>query len=155
MRTLSPEEVDKALLESAWDLNHHMVERPHKNSTKLRIVFNSASTYRGECLNNALEKGPGYTNSLVRCFLRWKMYRVAVSGDMEKMFNQIATSEDDQRFHRFLWRFGDSSSPILILQWLRVLFGDKPSPDLAGYVIKFLASNHKVQYCRALTDKTR
>ena len=57
VRILSPEEVDKALLESAWYLNHHMVERPDKNSTKLIIVFNSASIYRGECLNNGERAG--------------------------------------------------------------------------------------------------
>ena len=65
---------------------------------------------------------------------------------MEKMFNQIATIEDDQRYHRFLWRFGDTLSSIRIFQWLRVLFGDKPSPDLAGYAIRFLAAQYKNQH---------
>ena len=123
-----------------------MIERPDKESTKIRIVFNSASTYKGVCLNDALEKGPDYTNSLFRCFLRWRMYHIAVSGDMEKMFNQIATIEDDQRYHRFLWHFGDTLSSIRIFQWLRVPFGDKPSPDLAGYAIRFLAAQYKNQH---------
>ena len=69
-----------------------------------------------------------------------------MSGDMKKMFNQIATFEDDQRYHLFLWRFGDTLSPICIFQWLPVLFGDKPSPDLAGYAIRFLAEHYKNQH---------
>ena len=33
-----------------------------------------------------------------------------------------------------------------VFQWLRVLFGDKSSPDLAGYAIRYLASNHNINY---------
>ena len=70
LKVLSPEETERAPIDSSWYSNHHMVERPDKNSTKLRIVFNSASTYKGVCVNDALEKGPDYTNSLFTCFLR-------------------------------------------------------------------------------------
>ena len=100
----------------------------------------------GICLNDALEKGPDYSNSLFRCFLRWRRDYVAISGDIAKMFNQIALTERDQCYHRFLWRFGDLQSEPLVFQWLRVLFGDKPSPDLAGFSITLLADIHK-DYC--------
>ena len=146
VRILNLEEAEKGPKESSWYLNHRMIERPDKESTKLRIVFNSAAKCMGVSLNDAFEKGPVYTNSLFCCFLRWRMYRVAVSGDMEKMFNQISIMEHDQRYHRFLWRYGDIDFPILTFQWLRVLFGDKPSPDLAGYAIRFLAENYKIVY---------
>ena len=146
VRILNLEEAEKGPKESSWYLNHRMIERPDKESIKLRIVFNSAAKCMGVSLNDAFEKGPDYTNSLFRCFLRWRMYRVAVSGDMEKMFNQISIMEHDQRYHRFLWQYGDIDSPILTFQWLRVLFGDKPSPDLAGYAIRFLAEDYKIVY---------
>ena len=146
VRILNSEETKRAPEEPSWYLNHHMIERPDKDTTKLRIVFNSAATFMGMSLNDALEKGPDYTNSLFRCFLKWRMYPIAVSGDMEKMFNQITTLERDQRYHRFLWRYGNTSSSILVFQWLRVLFGDKPSPDLAGYAIRFLAEKHRDKY---------
>ena len=67
------------------------------------------------------------------------MYEFAVCGDMSKMFNQISVHENDQRYHRFIWRYGNLAGPILVFQWLRVLFGDKPSPDLAAFAIKYLA----------------
>ena len=74
------------------------------------------------------------------------MYEVAVTGDMGKMFNQIVTAEQDQQYHRFVWRNGDNSLPASVYQWLRVLFGDKPSPDLATYAIRFLAEKYRDSY---------
>ena len=43
-------------------------------------------------------------------------------------------------------RFGDLQSELLVFQWFRVLFGDKPSPDLTGFSIRLLADIHK-DYC--------
>ena len=103
-------------------LNHRIVERPDKESTKLRVVFDSAAPYMGVCLNNALEKGPDYSNPLFRCLVRWRRYRIAVSGDIEKMFNQISMAESDKRYHRFLLRNGELSKAPLVYQWLRLIF---------------------------------
>ena len=145
VRILSPEETMRCPDENSWYLSHHMVERLDKETSKYRLVFNSALPHQGVCLNDAFEKGPDYTNSLFAVFLQWRDNAIAVSGDMEKMFNQISTNPDDRRYHRFLWRF-DSSSPILVFEWSRVLFGDKPSPDLAGFAIRFLADLSKEEY---------
>ncbi|CAB4029376.1 Hypothetical predicted protein [Paramuricea clavata] len=49
-------------------------------------------------------------------------------------------SEADQRFHRFIWRYGNErSSALFVFQWKRVLFGDACSPDLAMFAIRMLA----------------
>ena len=120
-----------------------MVERSDKETTKFRMVFDSAAMYNGISLNDAFEKGPDYTNSLFCCFLKWRMHLVAVTGDMRKMFNQIVMAEKDQKYHRFVWRNGNTSLPISVYQWLRVLFGDKPSPDLATYAVRFLAEKYR------------
>ena len=61
------------------------------------------------------------------------------------MFNQIALHPKDQPYHRFLWRDGDENIAPKVYQWLRVIFGDKPSPDLAGYCIRLLAKLGKEQ----------
>ena len=79
-------------------------------------------------------------------FLEVEKDDVAISGDMAKMFNQIILTERDRCYHRFLWRFEDLQSESLVFQWLRVLFGDKPSPDLAGFSIRLPADIHK-DYC--------
>ena len=123
-----------------------MVQKPDRGTTKNMLVFNSALPYSGVCLNDGVEKGPDYSNSLFRVILKWRSNEIAVSGDMEKMFNQISTCPEDRKYHRFLWRFGDESSPIVILEWKRVLFGDKPSPDLAGYAIRYLSDLNKDEH---------
>ena len=67
VRILSPEEASKSATEPAWYLNHRIVERPDKSSSELRLVFDFVATYMEICLNDALEKGPDYSNSLFRC----------------------------------------------------------------------------------------
>ena len=74
------------------------------------------------------------------------MYEVAACGDIRQFFNQVGLDIHDQRFHRFLWRNGDPFQPVRILQWLRVLFGDKPSPDMATYALRFLATKYQEEY---------
>ena len=57
--------------ESAWYLNHRSVKTPEKESTKVRIVFDSAAEYKGYSLNSAIESGPNLMNSLFTCLIAW------------------------------------------------------------------------------------
>ena len=128
VRIFDQEEVAYAKNEKVWYLNHKIVERPVKSSTKLRVVFDSASPFQGVCLSDALEKGPNFSNSLFRCLTSWRE-RIAVTGDTSIMFNQIEMAEKDQRFHRFLWRFGEeTSSQPLVFQPLVCCFGGHLQP---------------------------
>ena len=143
VRVLSEEETAVAHTESSWYLSHRVIEKLDRESTKHRLVFDSARKFEDVSLNDGLEKGPNYTNSLFHCFLRWRMYSVAVCGDIRKFFNQVALDAQDQRYHRFMWREGDPTQTLKIYQWLRVLFGNKPSPDMATYALRFLANRFK------------
>lgn len=58
---LSNDEKGNLTNESGWYLNNCIVERLDKETSKLRVVFNSAEKYRGVCPNDALEKGPNCT----------------------------------------------------------------------------------------------
>ena len=81
VRMLNSKETANVKNEKAnWYLNHKIVERPHKLSTKLRLVFDSASPFQGVCLNDALEKGPNFTNPLFRCLISWREERIAMTG---------------------------------------------------------------------------
>ena len=143
VRILNSEETSNAQQEPGWYLNTNVVERPDKTSTKFRLVFNSAAKYKGVCLNDAMEKGPDYLNSMFSCFIKWRKDAVAINGDIKKMFNQVVLAEKDRRYHRFLWRFGNKDSDVFIFEWERLLFGDKGSPDLAASAIKLLADENK------------
>lgn len=85
-------------------VSHHAVVRPEKKSTPVRIVFNSAATFKGHCLNDFWYKGPDLLNSLFGVILRLRENAVAVCADIEKMYHMVAIPQIDQHVHRFLWR---------------------------------------------------
>ncbi len=143
VKKLSVEESLKATQEVGWFLNHRIVEQPGRTTTKHRLVFDSAAPYKGVSLNDGYDKGPSLTNSLFKCLLKWREGYIAATGDIEKMFNQVGIAEKDRKYHQFLWRNGDSNSPILVYQWQRLLFGNKPSPDLATYALHYLADKER------------
>ena len=142
------EEVIPRQDESAWYLSHHAVRREDKESTKLRVVFNSARKFQGVCLNDALHKGPDLTNTIVSCLLGFREEKIAFVGDVRKMFNQIRVREEDCRYHRFLWRCGDTESEMRTYEWKRVPFGDKPSPDLSTNALRFVAEQNREEFPR-------
>ena len=131
-----PAEVDHTQPE--WYLPLQAVFTPEK-TTKVRLVFDSsAKGHDGFSLNDHLEKGPNYINELPSVLMAWRWDDVAYSGDVRKMFNQVMVHPDDQVYHRFLWRKSKSDPPT-VYQWLRLSFGDKPSPDIASNSINTLA----------------
>ena len=99
-------------------------------------------------LNDYLEKGPNYINSLLDVLAAWRWNEVAFIGDIRKMFNQILVHPDDQVFHRFLWRSKISNSPT-VYQWLRLNFGDKPAPDIATNAINTVAKISQAEFPEA------
>ena len=94
-----------------WYLPLQAVFTPER-STKVRLVFDaSAKGHDGLSLNDHLEKGPNYINSLPNVLMAWRWDSVAYCGDIRKMFNQISVHPDDQVFHRFLWRRSTNELP--------------------------------------------
>ena len=123
-----------------------------EKSTKVRLVFDSSSKgHDGLSLNNHLEKGPNYINSLPNVLRAWRWDEYAYSGDIRKMFNQVLVHPDDQVFHRFLWRKNQQEPPT-VYQWLRLNFGGKPAPDIASNAIKILAKASQVEFPEAVKE---
>ena len=59
-------------------------------TTKLSLVYDAtAKGQNGKALNDHLEKGPNYINSLPNVLIAWRFDQVAHSGDMRKMFNHV------------------------------------------------------------------
>ncbi|KAK3696586.1 hypothetical protein QZH41_005861 [Actinostola sp. cb2023] len=105
----------------------------------------------GQSLNDHLEKGPNYINSLLDVLMAWRWDAVAYAGDVRKMFNQVMVHTEDQIFHRFLWRRSASELPT-IYQWLRLNFGDKPAPDIAANSINTLAKVSQTEFPEAAKE---
>jgi len=83
--------------------------------------------------------------------MAWRFNKIAYTGDMRKMFNQVMIHPDDQVFHRFLWRTKDSVQPR-VYQWVRLNFGDKLAPDMAAGTVKSLAKALEAQYPEAAKE---
>jgi len=134
--------------QTEWYLPLQAVFTPDR-STKVRLVFDaSAKGHNGSSLNDHLEKGSNYINSLTNVLLAWRWNTVAYCGDIRKMFNQILIHPDDQIFHRFLWR-RNTSEQSTVHQWIRLHFGDKPAPDIVTSSIQTLAKVSQEEFPEA------
>jgi hypothetical protein len=146
MAEIPPAEVNHK--EPEWYLPMHAVFTPER-STKVRLVFDaSAKGPHGKSLNEHLEKGPNYINSLPNVLIAWRLNQVAYAGDIRKMFNQILIHPEDPVFHRFLWRANEEKEPK-VYQWIRLNFRDKPAPNIATGVINTLARAAQAEYPEA------
>ncbi|GFT94500.1 DUF1758 domain-containing protein [Trichonephila clavipes] len=86
-------------------LPHFGVVREQSETTKLRVVFDaSAKTDSNLSLNGILHTGPKLQNELFNILLKFRCHRIALTGDIEKMFRQILVNEDDVEFQRIFWK---------------------------------------------------
>jgi len=93
-------EIEKS--EGVWYLPHHAVIND-KKPEKLRIVFDCASRYLGESLNEKCLQGPDYINKLLGVLIRFRQDEYAVMGDIESMYYQVKVPTEQRDYLRFLW----------------------------------------------------
>jgi hypothetical protein len=97
-----PEEEKEGIPGGAWYIPHHAVYH-HKKPNKIRVVFDCAASHEGVSLNDILLSGPDLTNSLIGVLLRFRQEPVAVTGDIESMFYQVAVPSNQRDYLRFFW----------------------------------------------------
>ena len=83
-------------------ISHHEVLKPDSKSTPVRIVFNSSARYMGHALNDYWAKGPHLLNDLLGILIRFRENKIALIGDIKKMYHTVKTKTIDQHTHRFL-----------------------------------------------------
>ena len=127
------------LTNDQYFLTHFPVIREDKTTSKLRVVMNGKAAFNGNpSLNDYIHKGPKLINDLVKVLLRFRRYKIAVTGDIKEMFLRVLLSEGDARFHRILYSFSNSDQ-LLILEALVHMFGNCGSPAVVIFVIKWKA----------------
>ena len=114
-----------------WYLPHHGVE----NNGKLRIVFDASAKFRGTCLNDILLKGPDLIQSQFGILIKFRENAVAVSADIEKMFNQVLVTRQDRSALRFVWRRPGSAEPPKTYEMQVQVFGSVSSPTICNFVL--------------------
>ena len=147
-RKLSREEIKKYEGPVHY-ISHHVVIRPEKKSTPVRIVFNSSATYQGSRLNDYWKKGPDLLNSLFGVVLRFREREVAISGDISKMYHRVRIPLKDQHVHRYLWRdLEKERDPDTYVKTVLTL-GDKPAPAIAQIALQKTAEKNQELYLEA------
>ena len=135
--------------ENQWLLPRFPVVREDKSTTKVRVVFDAAAKYEGRCLNDAILPGPKLQLEIVDVLLRFRRAPVAISADIAEMFLQVRLREEDQAFHRFLWRDLDASREPDVYEFLRLPFGNSSSPICAQYVLQSHSKSNAAEYPQA------
>ena len=110
----------------------HAVYKASSTTTKIRAVFDaSAKSFTGVSLNDTLLVGPTIHPPLVDVLLRFRLYPVALTADVSKMYRAIELTDADKDLHRFVWR-SNSSDPLKDYRMTRVTFGVSASSFAAN-----------------------
>ena len=134
-RKLSEDEVNN-YKGPVYYIAHHAVLKPSSTTTPCRIVFNSSANYKGHVLNDYYMKGPDMLNNMLGVLIRFREERIAMLGDISKMYHSIKIPFKDQMTHRFLWRELDEQRPVDTYAITTVNFGDRPSGTIAITTLK-------------------
>ena len=73
-----------------WYLPHHGIYQPSK-PTKIRVVFDCSTEYKGRCLNKELLPSQDLASQLIGVLLRFRKESIAFMADIEKMYFQVYT----------------------------------------------------------------
>ncbi|GFQ79177.1 uncharacterized protein TNCT_189691 [Trichonephila clavata] len=134
---LIPENEIDVPASSSFYLPHHPV--PNKNGDKFRVVFDgSAKSSSGISLNDKLMVGPQLQTDLTTLLLRFRMHKIAITADIEKIYRQITLHDSD--FQRIVWR-NSPFEPIQDFRLTRIANGTASAPYLAIKCLQQLALN--------------
>ena len=136
---LTEEEVRNPPVGRTWYYPHHGVIE----GSKVRVVDDAASRFKGQSLNEALLKGPDMLNKLVGILMRFRLELIAFLCDITKMYLNFRVSDEYTDLQRFLWwPGGDISQSPQEYKMVAHVFGAKSSSSIATYGIRKIATDH-------------
>ena len=120
-------------------LPHHPVIRQDKQTTRIRIVYDASARSNGPSLNDTLYVGPSFGQNIMDIMLRFRVYKVALTADIEKAFLMIKVADEDRDALRFLWLedVGSEIPRVNVFHFTRVVFGVASSPSLLNATLKY------------------
>lgn len=127
-------------------LPHHPVLRENSTTTKLRTVFDaSAKTTNGFSLNDRLMNGPTIQPELFDTFIRWRVNKIALIADVEKMYRQIDVAPADRINQKVLYRFSETE-PMQTFVLNTITYGTKPAPYMGVQTTFLVADDEATKY---------
>lgn len=140
-----PEEMEKPTFQVFY-LPMHVVYKNSSTTTKIRAVFDaSAKSSSGVSLNDILLVGPTVHSTLMDVLLRFRMHRIAITADINKMYRAVKLVKSDRDFHRFVWR-SNQSETLKDYRMTRVTFGVSASSFAANMCVKQNAMDFATKY---------
>ena len=125
-------------------LPHHCVHKLDSSTTKLRVVFDgSAKSSTGLSLNDILHSGSTIQPKLFSTILRSRSFKIALSGDICKMYRCVRVSQPDDFLQCILWRENKDEE---INKLNTVTYGTKPASFLAIHAMHQLAADEQTQH---------
>ncbi len=119
----------------------HGVEKAMSTTTKLRVVSDaSAKSSTGISLNDTLITGPSLYPELTTVLNKFRLWDIAYSADISKMFREILLHPAERDYHRYLVR--NSVGEIEDWRMKRLTFGVSSSPFLATAALRRITQDH-------------
>nr|XP_040240888.2 uncharacterized protein LOC120961254 [Anopheles coluzzii] len=132
-------ESDTTSSSPSYYLPHHCIVRPDSTTTKLPVVYDaSCALDTGTSLNDALMIGPTIQDNLMSILLRFRISKLALVADIEKMYRQINIAAIDRPLQQLLWR-NSPTEPIRTFQLNTVTYGTSRAPYLATKTLQVLS----------------
>ena len=125
-------------------LPHKEVIKEDRSTTKLRIVFDASAKYKGtSSLNEVLYKGPCLNAELYSLLLKFRIYPIAITTDIERACLQISIDEEHKDILRILWYSDLTEEIISKYRFTRVIFGVTPSQSLLNGIVQSHGSKYE------------
>ncbi|XP_062701849.1 uncharacterized protein LOC115265478 [Aedes albopictus] len=136
-----------------WYLPLGVVTNPRKPG-KVRLIWDAAAKVGEVSFNSKLLKGPDLLTPLPYVLYQFRLYPVAVCGDIMEMFHQIRIRFPDCQSQRFLYRESSLDRPQVYIMDVAT-FGSTCSPASAQYVKNLNAHQFSEEYPRATEAITK
>ena len=149
---------DKISEENASNGSKPCFYMPHFNTSqaKFRVVYDAAREYRGVFLNDMLERGPIFMQSLRSILIRFCEHKYGVVSDITNMFFQIQIAPEDRDMLRILWFDGpDMQGDIAAFQFQIAPYGLRCIPSIAGYAMIYTAEKNTPSVSTDATSRVK
>ena len=121
LEVVSPDELAMPDRRSYYPTHQFVLK--DSTTTKLRVVFDASALISTRIsLNDTLMVGPKLQDNLFDHLLRFLCYPIRMTGEIAKMYRQVALNKEDKDCHRFLWRVVPEQ-PIETYRMTRVTYG--------------------------------
>ena len=114
-------------------------------------MFDAGAKFQNTCLNDNILKGPDLLNNLLSVLLKFREGRYGVMSDIQQMFHQVLTNQDDQQALRFLWRDNPNQAFEDYAMTAHV-FGKADSPCCANWALRSTALDQKESVSKNVID---